>query len=245
MAETMTPETTAPAVSVAMSSETVTAILDNARRMQETADAIRENLSPAYVMAQKAAGNAYRMAEASERVTRTLSESVRALQGLRRSGHPSVATLYGRPEDLTRLDREARTVAHGNALLGVRIARYLGGLLVRGRTYTADLAALALRGDADARREWEDMAEDGNADALAVLDLLADLDALTAAADALAGEVAALVSEVSLSQIPETTEPIPPPRLVLSGSLDVHAPPVAPCSATAGNVRPAGRSPMR
>ena len=88
------------------------------------------------------------------------------------------------------------------------------------------------------------MAEDGNADALAVLDLLAELDALTHAAEELAAAVAELVSSVSLSQIPETAEPIPPPRSVLAGSLDLNAPPAAASSATSGNVLPVTRSPM-
>lgn len=243
MTTTTTPETV-PAVSVVMSEGTLAALTENALRMRTAADTFRDAISPAYAMAEKASRDAYTLTAASERVQRSLSATVTALQGLRRSGHPSMAFLYGRPEDLTRLDREARRVAHGNALLGVRIARYLGGLLSHGKTYTADLAALAFRGDEEARREWEAMAEDGNAEALAVLDLLAELDALTHAAEELAAAVAELVSSVSLSQIPETTEPTPPPRLVLAGSLDLNAPPVAASSATAGNVLPVTRSPM-
>lgn len=221
------------------------AMTSAAERFRQSADAFRDAITPTLLATERASRDAYALATASERVSKSLSASVRALQGLRRSGHPSMAFLHGRPEDLTRLDREARRVAHGNALLGVRIARLLGDLLVHGRTYTADLAALAFRGDAEAREEWETLAEDGEATALAVLDLLADLDALTAAADALAAEVAALVSAATLSDLPETAEPIPPPRITLAGSLDPHAPPVAASRATAGNVLTAGRSPMR
>lgn len=221
------------------------ALTTAAERFRLTSEAVRDALTPAYVMATRASRDAYALTAASDHVAQSLSASMQALQGLRLSGHPSVALLHGRPEDLTRLDREARAVAHGNALLGVRIARYLGGLLARGRAYTADLAALAFRGDAAARAEWEALAEDGDADALSVLDLLSALDALTDAADALAAEVAALVSAASLSGLPETAEPLPPPRITLAGSLDLNAPPVASRSATAGNVLPAIGSPMR
>ena len=243
MTTTTTPHETEPGPVVVVPA--YLAMTSAAERFRQTSEAFRVAMTPAVLMAERASRDAYALTEASERVSKSLGASMRALQGLRRSGHPSVALLHGRPEDLIRLDREARSVAHGNALLGVRISRYLGSLIVRGRTYTADLAALAFRGDAEARAEWESLAEDGNPDALAVLDLLAALDALTSAADSLAAEVASLVASVALTALPETAEPIPPPRITLAGSLDLNAPPVAPVSATAGNVRPAKRSPMR
>lgn len=241
MTTTTTPETSPGPVVV----PAWTALTSAADRFRQTSEAFRDAIAPTILATERASRDAYALATASEQVTKSLSASVRALQGLRRSGHPSMAHLHGRPEDLTRLDREARRVAHGNALLGVRIARLLGDLLVHGRTYTADLAALAFRGDAEAREEWEALAEDGDPTALAVVDLLRDLDALTDAADALAAEVASLVSAATLTDLPETAEPIPPPRITLAGSLDLNAPPVASQRATAGNVLTAERSPMR
>lgn len=250
MTTTTTPKT-APAVSVVMAPHTLAALEANARRMRTAADTFRDTLTPAYLMAERAHRDAY---TGTERVREMVGEITRSLQALRDTTRfpaalthhttASLAVMYGRADQIARLGRDARKIARGNTRISVAVARYLSFLRDRGRDYTADLVALALRGDLDARREWEAMAEDGDPDALVVLGILQDLDGMIADAEGLAAEVAALVASVTLTDLPETAEPIPPPRITLTGSLDLHAPPVAAMSATAGNVLPANRSPM-
>lgn len=242
MTDTTTPHETAPGFVV--TPPAYLAMRSAAERLQADADAIRETFAPTLL----AAENATRAHVAvTEKVTKSLAATVRALQGLRRSNHPSMSFSPGRAEDLTRLNREARAIAHGNARIGVRVTRLLGALLVSGGygQASADLAALAFRGCPDARAEWRQRLAEGDPLALVVVEILTDLERLEAKADALAAEVAALVAAPYLTGLPETAEPPPPPRIHLAGSLEPCAPPVASWSATAGTVLPAFRSPMR
>ena len=252
---TTTTTPAAPTVSVVMASNTLAALTENAQRMRTAADTFREALTPAYLMAERATRDTYALASGTERVQQMVTASTRALRGLTSSAHfwPALdhhgtavtAALYGRSEEIARLGRDARKIARGNTRVSVSVARYLSFLHDHGRTYTADLAALAFRGDLDARREWESMAEAGDPDALVVVTILQEIDGMRADAEHLAAEVAALVASVTLTDLPDTAEPLPPPRITLTGSLDLHAPPVASPSATAGNVLTANGSPMR
>lgn len=240
MTDTTTPHETAPGFVVAPPA--YLAMRSAAERLQADADAIRAAFAPTLL----AAENATRAHVAvTEKVSKSLAATVRALQGLRREGHPAMSSYRGRAEDLTRLDREARAIAHGHARIGVRVTRLLAALLTSGRNHSADLAALAFRGDPEARAEWRHLLAEGDPLALVVVEILTDLERLEADADALAAEVAALVAAPYLTGLPETAEPPPPPRISLAGSLEPCAPPVASWSATAGTVLPAFRSPMR
>jgi hypothetical protein len=215
-------------------------------RFLQAETAMRESLEPVARMARDLGAEVARMASASETVARQITASMDALRSVRQASHPAFSNRGGgHSASLARLDREARRIAHGNARLGVRIAYLLTLLRENGYTARADLVARALRGDEEIRAAFTVRAEEGDEVALLVLEILSDLNALQARADALASEVAHLVASATLTDLPETAEPAPPPRLSLAGSIDLCAPPAQTVSATAGNVLPAERSPMR
>jgi len=216
-----------------------TAMTSAVDRFLQAENAMRESLEPLARMTLDLGAEAARVASVTETISRQVTATTTALERLTRQARP------GRSEDLSHLTREARRIARGNTRISVTVARYVSFLHARGRHYTADLVALALRGDADARAYWEDALAQGDPDALVVVTVLEDLDGMREDADALAAEVAHLVASATLTDLPETAEPIPPPRLCLAGSIDLCAPPAQTVSATAGNVLPAERSPMR
>lgn len=240
MTETTTPEATAPGRPVVSPASSLDLFRSAADRFRQDEDAIRKALAPTERLADSITREVGRMESTSQRITRQVSATAEALEALSRH----LGRDHGRAGALARLTRKGRRITRGNARLSVSVARYLSDLTGSGRVITADLAARALEGDAEARREWQDLADLGDPDAATVLGFLADLGRMQAEADALAADTAALVASVGLADLPETAEPVAPPRITLAGSLDLNAPPVAAWSATAGNVRPARRSPM-
>ena len=249
MTTTTTPHATAPGPVVVHACQipapSYLALTSAVDRFLQAETAMRESLEPVARMARDLGAEVARMASASETVARQIAATSEALRSVRQASHPAFSNRGGEHSaSLARLDREARRIAHGNAHLGVRIAYLLTLLRENGYTARADLVARALRGDEDVCAAFTLRAEEGDELALLVLEILSDLDALQAQADALAAEVAHLVASATLTDLPETAEPVPPPRLSLAGSIDLCAPPRRAISATAGNVRPVERSPM-
>jgi hypothetical protein len=243
MTATTTPHATEPGPVVVPAYTAMTSAVD---RFLQAENAMRESLEPVARMARDLGEEVARMASASEVISRQVSASMAALRSVRQSSHPAFANRGGEHSaTLGHLTREGRRISHGNARVSVRIAYLIRTLREMGYTAQADLVARALRGDEEIRDAFTARAEEGHPVALEVLAILADLDALQAQADALAAEVAHVVASAALTDLPETAEPIPPPRLCLAGSIDLCAPPAQTVSATAGNVLPAERSPMR
>jgi hypothetical protein len=243
MTTTTTPDATEPGPVVVPAYAAMTTAVE---RILQAEAAMRESLEPVARMARDLQAEASRMATASETVSRQIAASMDALRSVRQSAHPAFSSRGGEHSaTLGNLTREGRRIAHGNARVSVRIAYLIRTLREEGYTLQADLVARALRGDEEVRDAFTARAEEGHPVAVIVLEILADLDTLQAQADALAAEVAHLVASATLTDLPETAEPIPPPRLSLAGSIDLCAPPARAFSATAGNVLPAERSPMR
>lgn len=223
------------------------ALTTAAERFRQTEDALRKAFTPTAILAAEIGREASRMATATEQISREVAASRKALEQVSRWAAEYRAEHAERSAQVARLRRDARRISRGNARISVTLTRLLTYLRDHGETWTADLVTLALQGDPDALRYWHTAEDHGAPEDItaAVLSLLQDLAALRADADALAAEVAALVASVTLTDLPETAEPIPPPRITLAGSLDPNAPPVASPSATAGNVLTANGSPMR
>lgn len=212
-------------------------------RFRDAEDAVRKAFAPTANLAAEIGREASRMATATEQISRQVSATRQTLESfVRWAGEVERS---GRSAEVARLGREARRIARGNTRISVTLARLLTHLRANGQTLSADLVTAALRGDADALTYWEGVAGHDDGLGLVVLTMLEEIDGMRADADALAAEVADLVASVTLTDLPETAEPIPPPRITLAGSLDLNAPPVASPSATAGNVHTAERSPMR
>ena len=219
------------------------AMTNAAERFRQSSDAFRAAMSPTVHAVESASRDAAALAAASERLSRSLSPSVRALDSLVRWA--GEVERSGRSAEVARLGRTARRIARGNTRISVALARILTHLRASGQTFSADLVTAALLGDPDALAYWQGVAGHDDGLGLVVLTMLEEIDGMRADADALAAEVATLVASVALTDLPETAEPLPPPRISLAGSLDLHAPPVAPRSATAGTVLTANGSPMR
>lgn len=239
MTATTTPETSPGPVVV----PAWTALTSAAERFRRTEDAVRKSLAPSAFLAVDLGREVARAATATETLTRQLSATRDALDGIVRWA--GEIERQGKSAEVARLGREARRIARGNTRISVTLARLLTALRDNGQTLSADLVTSALLGDPDALAYWHGVVGKDDGLALVVVTILEDLEGMRADADALAAEVADLVASVSLTDLPDTAEPIPPPRITLAGSLDLHAPPVAALSATAGIVLTAERSPMR
>lgn len=243
MTTTTTPHETEPGPVVVPAHTAMTSAVD---RLLQTEKSMRGNLEPLARMAADLGAEVARMATATETISRQVSASMAALRFVRQSSHPAFTNRGGeRSADLARITRGGRRIARGNARVAVRITYLIRLLREEGYTFQADTVARAFLGDEEIRDAFTARAEEGHPVALEVMAILADIDALQAQADALADEVAHLVASATLTDIPETAEPTPPPRLSLAGSIDLCAPPRRAISATAGNVLPAERSPMR
>ena len=241
MTTTTTPHETEPGPVVVVPA--YLALTSAAERFRLTSEALRLAMTPTIRAAERASRDAYALASATEGLTRSLSATRRTLESLTRWS--AEIERSGKSAEVARLGRAARRIARGNTRISVSLARLLTHLRANGQTYSADLVTAALLGDADALTYWQGVAGHDDGLGLVVLTMVEEIDGMRADADALAEEVASLVASVTLTDLPETAEPIPPPRITLAGSLDLNAPPVAPTSAIAGNVRPAKRSPMR
>ena len=241
MTTTTTPHETEPGPVVVVPA--YLALTSAAERFRQTSEAFRVAMTPAVLMAERASRDAYALASASEQITRSMSATRKTLESLVRWS--AEIERSGKSAEVARLGRAARRIARGNTRISVTLARLLTHLRANGQTVSADLVTAALLGDADAITYWQGVAGHDDGLGLVVVTMLEDLDGMRADAESLAAEVASLVASVTLTDLPETAEPIPPPRITLAGSLDPNAPPVASLSATAGNVRPAKRSPMR
>lgn len=147
----------------------------------------------------------------------------------------------GRSEALAALRGDIRQVSRGRSALAVRMARVIAGYRARGYDAHAVHAALAFRGDAeslDAFHELLGADRDLDApsdlhdyrgaehDAYEVLRIVQDLADLEDDVSDLVDLVADLVAAYAVPVLVDDAPPLPPPDLVLSGSLDRHAPPM-------------------
>lgn len=162
---------------------------------------------------------------AQEIVTQITEPARKAAEGIAAHRHRLAAA--GRSHRLASLDADARRIAHGHGVIAVRIAHLIADLHAQGRDYEADLVAAALRGDEVALRDIGSLVGEGSPLGLLVLAIATDLDALTDAVTVFTTEVADLIAEVSAADLHDLTDPLPPPRMTLAGSVDTTAPPAA------------------
>lgn len=184
--------------------------LDALRGYSERTTALREQLSEAF-------GPLSRTAEQLRAVGSALSEQASAL------------ARDGRSAELIALTHDARRLMLGNSELAVRTAKVLTAYRKNGLTTGADLAALAIRGDADALESVQSLAEYRDPLACEVLAIVRALGALTLAAADLAERTADLVAHYVTADLIKAAATsdlvlIPLPRYVLAGSVDRCAP---------------------
>lgn len=213
------------------------------QRFGQTETAIRNAFTPTANLTAALGRDIAHAVTVTEQVSQQVSITVQTLDGLVRWAGEAERT--GRSAQIARLGSEARRITRGNTRISVALVRLLTHLRGNGQTFTADLVAAALLGDADALAYWQGVVGRDDGTALVVLTMLEEIDGMRDDALALAAEVAEVAAALSLTDIPETAEPIPPPRILLAGSIDLCAPPAALVSATAGNVLPGERLPMR
>jgi len=136
----------------------------------------------------------------------------------------TTATEEGR-RDLARLQKTAHRLTRSRARLSVRLLEFLDSLTSANRDFTAGLVSRAFLGDAEAREYWQERADAGDETALKVAALLEELDALTESVSTFLDLAAETITAVSLPTLDlDTTGDVPPPDVILCGSVSRNAP---------------------
>jgi len=125
-------------------------------------------------------------------------------------------------EELSHLSRKARKLTHGKDVLTVEVLRLVAHIAKERGAYSAATATQALSGDEEALEAFTELAQDGDALAVSLLDLISRLAVFTLEVAALIEEAAQAVAPYVLATV-ETFIPSPP-RTVLAGSIERAAP---------------------
>ena len=169
-------------------------------------------------------GNLARYLEDSQRFTQRIAQELAAMRSLMDSARRERRAMS---TELAALALRTRGLAREHKALAVEIGSVLAAAASasgRDRRALPAKVAKALRGDVEARREWQELAEDGDTLALRVLDACARLDSLASSVTQHLARVAATVARLAPVEALPLVEGSPP-RYRLAGTIDTLAPP--------------------